>query len=101
MTAVSFLGFCDNLEHLNLEGNENVTVTSNYRVAIKKYMPNLKTLDGVYFTQEEIDEAFPDVHEEDVVEDKDGPFKEIRPLKLESPRENESRGSSRLGVSYF
>lgn len=51
LASISFLGLCEKLEHLTLSGND-VENIPEYRETIKKWIPKLKTLDGISFGKE-------------------------------------------------
>lgn len=82
---MTFLTLCEKLENLNLDGNDYVTKSPNYRQHVKRVLPKLKILDNEHFIEDNYLVSSSD--EEDyeaieIIEDKDGSVKEIQPINL-------------------
>ncbi|XP_017772059.1 PREDICTED: leucine-rich repeat-containing protein 56 [Nicrophorus vespilloides] len=53
INALSFLLLCEQLTHLVLEDNPQISNSSEYRKTVKTLLPNLQYLDEIEFTREE------------------------------------------------
>jgi hypothetical protein len=53
--TLTFVTICEKLEHIYLEGNDEIWQFPKYRQTVKSLLPALRSLDGITYTEGKLD----------------------------------------------